>query len=96
MSRTARVIVASTRAASGTYTDDCGPIIAEWLEQHGFLPVQPVVVAPLTAPDGSGGQSYNADDVVVSPTTTTGTGTGSSTGGGSNISDFENLRGLFG
>lgn len=45
MSRTARVIVASTRAASGTYTDDCGPIIAEWLEQHGFLPVQPVVVA---------------------------------------------------
>lgn len=58
--------------------------------------VQPVVVAPLTAPEGSGGQSYNADDVVVSPTTTTGTGTGSSTGGGSNITDFEQLRGLLG
>ncbi|OBK18704.1 MogA/MoaB family molybdenum cofactor biosynthesis protein [Mycobacterium asiaticum] len=45
MSRTARVIIASTRAASGTYTDETGPMIAEWLEQYGFLPVQPQVVA---------------------------------------------------
>lgn len=45
MSRTARVIIASTRAAAGTYADECGPIIAEWLELHGFLPVSPQVVA---------------------------------------------------
>jgi molybdenum cofactor synthesis domain-containing protein len=43
--RSARVVVASTRAASGLYDDRCGPIIAEWLEQHGFSTVQPEVVA---------------------------------------------------
>jgi molybdenum cofactor synthesis domain-containing protein len=43
--RTARVIVASTRASSGGYTDECGPIIAEWLGQQGFSAVEPVVVA---------------------------------------------------
>lgn len=32
-------------AAAGVYTDDCGPIIAGWLEQHGFSSVQPQVVA---------------------------------------------------
>lgn len=45
MSRSARVIIASTRASSGVYTDESGPIIAEWLEQRGFLPSQPTVVA---------------------------------------------------
>jgi molybdenum cofactor synthesis domain-containing protein len=43
--RTARVIVASTRASSGGYTDECGPIIAEWLGRQGFSAVEPVVVA---------------------------------------------------
>jgi molybdenum cofactor synthesis domain-containing protein len=43
--RSARVIVASTRASSGVYDDQSGPIIAEWLEQRGFSPVQPEVVA---------------------------------------------------
>src|ERR1700724_3355988 len=43
--RSARVVVASTRASSGVYDDRCGPIITEWLEQHGFSPVQPEVVA---------------------------------------------------
>ena len=43
--RSARVIIASTRASSGVYDDRCGPIIAEWLEQRGFSPVQPEVVA---------------------------------------------------
>jgi molybdenum cofactor synthesis domain-containing protein len=43
--RSARVIIASTRAATGVYTDECGPIIAEWLEQHGFSSIQPQVVA---------------------------------------------------
>ncbi len=43
--RSARVIIASTRASAGVYDDRCGPIIAEWLEQRGFSPVQPEVVA---------------------------------------------------
>ena len=43
--RSARVIIASTRASAGVYDDRCGPIIAEWLEQKGFLTLQPEVVA---------------------------------------------------
>ncbi|MGB3334280.1 MAG: MogA/MoaB family molybdenum cofactor biosynthesis protein [Mycobacterium sp.] len=43
--RTARVIIASTRASAGEYTDRTGPIIADWLAQRGFAPVQPEVVA---------------------------------------------------
>ncbi|AKN16185.1 molybdenum cofactor synthesis domain-containing protein [Mycobacterium haemophilum DSM 44634] len=43
--RSARIIIASTRASAGEYEDRCGPIIAEWLGQHGFSPVQPEVVA---------------------------------------------------
>jgi molybdenum cofactor synthesis domain-containing protein len=42
--RSARVIIASTRASAGVYEDRCGPIIAEWLAQRGFSPVQPVLV----------------------------------------------------
>ncbi|BBZ12240.1 MogA/MoaB family molybdenum cofactor biosynthesis protein [Mycobacterium branderi] len=45
--RSARIIIASTRASAGVYEDRCGPIIAEWLELRGFSPVKPVVV-----PDG--------------------------------------------
>ncbi len=43
--RSARVIIASTRASAGVYEDRCGPIISEWLAQHGFSSVQPMVVA---------------------------------------------------
>jgi molybdenum cofactor synthesis domain-containing protein len=43
--RSARVIVASTRASAGEYADQCGPIITEWLEQRGFSLAQAVVVA---------------------------------------------------
>ena len=43
--RSARVIIASTRASAGVYDDQSGPIIAEWLEQRGFSTVQPEVVA---------------------------------------------------
>ncbi|WP_407687515.1 MogA/MoaB family molybdenum cofactor biosynthesis protein [Mycobacterium sp. HUMS_1102779] len=46
--RSARVIIASTRASTGQYADRCGPVIADWLEQRGFAPVTPQVV-----PDGS-------------------------------------------
>jgi molybdenum cofactor synthesis domain-containing protein len=43
--RTARIIIASTRASAGVYIDKCGPVIAEWLGQHGFPLVEPQVVA---------------------------------------------------
>lgn len=43
--RSARIIIASTRASAGTYADRTGPIIADWLHQRGFEPVQPEVVA---------------------------------------------------
>ena len=45
--RSARVIVASSRASAGIYQDRCGPLIAEWLAQQSFSSVQTVVV-----PDG--------------------------------------------
>jgi len=43
--RTAGVVVASTRAAAGTYEDRSGPIISEWLAAEGFEPL-PVRVVP--------------------------------------------------
>lgn len=45
MSRTAKVVIASTRAASGVYPDKTGPIITEWLTSRGFRTGQPHVVA---------------------------------------------------
>jgi molybdenum cofactor synthesis domain-containing protein len=42
--RSARVIIASTRASAGVYEDRCGPIIAEWLAQHRFSSAEPVLV----------------------------------------------------
>ena len=35
--RTARVIIASTRAAAGIYEDRTGPIITAWLGARGLL-----------------------------------------------------------
>ena len=42
--RSARVIIASTRASAGAYQDRSGPIITEWLAQRGFSSAQPVLV----------------------------------------------------
>ncbi|MHA6802185.1 molybdenum cofactor synthesis domain-containing protein [Salinifilum ghardaiensis] len=47
MTRTARVIAASNRAAAGTYADTTGPVIVEWLSERGFD-----VPAPVVVPDG--------------------------------------------
>ena len=44
MSRSARVVIASTRAAAGVYDDRCGPIIREWLADRGFSVADPAVV----------------------------------------------------
>lgn len=43
--RTAAVVVASTRAAAGTYEDRSGRIAADWLGSHGFAVEGPFVVA---------------------------------------------------
>ena len=47
MSRSARVVIASTRAATGVYDDRCGPIIRDWLSERGFSGADPAGV-----PDG--------------------------------------------
>lgn len=44
----AAVIIASTRAAMGVYQDKTGPVITEWLREHGFA-----VAAPVVVPDGA-------------------------------------------
>lgn len=43
--RTARVVIASTRAAAGVYEDRCGPLIAQWSVQQGFSKPDVIVVA---------------------------------------------------
>ena len=42
--RSARIIIASSRASAGVYRDQCGPIISEWLAHHGFSSAEPVLV----------------------------------------------------
>ena len=44
MTRSARVVIASTRAATGVYEDRCGPIVVDWLAGRGFDVAAPVVV----------------------------------------------------
>ena len=36
MSRTARVVTASNRAAAGVYEDKTGPVIVAWLRERGY------------------------------------------------------------
>lgn len=43
--RSARVVIASTRAAAGVYEDRTGPVIVEWLGERGFDAPAAVVVA---------------------------------------------------
>ncbi len=44
-SRTGRVIISSTRAASGEYTDTTGPAIVDWLNLRGVVTPAPIVVS---------------------------------------------------
>ncbi len=71
--RTAVVIIASTRAATGVYPDRTGPVIAQWLISRGFAVRGPVVCAD--GPDviralrdgvGEGPGSTAADLVITS------------------------------
>lgn len=43
--RSARVIIASTRAATGVYEDRTGPVIVDWLTGRGYDVPPPVVVS---------------------------------------------------
>ncbi|RKT83755.1 molybdenum cofactor synthesis domain-containing protein [Saccharopolyspora antimicrobica] len=72
MTRTARVIAASNRAAAGVYPDRTGPVIVEWLRGRGYEVPEPVVV-PDGDPVGEELRRAVADgaDVVI---TTGGTG----------------------
>jgi len=45
MTRAARVIIASTRAATGVYEDRTGPVIVDWLRSRGYDVIPPHVVA---------------------------------------------------
>ena len=45
--RRAGIVIASTRAATGVYEDQTGPVIADWLGEHGFELIPTAVV-----PDG--------------------------------------------
>lgn len=47
VARTAAVLIASTRAATGVYEDRTGPVIVRWLRERGFD-----VPHPLVLPDG--------------------------------------------
>ena len=50
--RKAGVVIASTRAAAGIYDDETGPVIIDWLTEHGF-DVFPAMVVPDGEPVGA-------------------------------------------
>jgi len=72
VTRAARVIITSTRAAAGVYEDRTGPLIVEWLRERGYQVPEPTV-APDGPPVGEAMRAAVTDgvDVVV---TTGGTG----------------------
>ncbi len=66
MTRTARVVIASTRAAAGVYEDRCGPLIREWLIARGFEVDPTVVVADGPAVAEALRRAIGADVVITS------------------------------
>ena len=64
MTRTGKVVIASTRAAAGVYEDRCGPIIVDWLNQRSIATGDPVVVAD-GSPVGPALRAALAEDVDV-------------------------------
>ncbi|GGD67211.1 MogA/MoaB family molybdenum cofactor biosynthesis protein [Microbacterium murale] len=71
MTRRAAVLVASTRAAAGTYEDRTGPVVAEWLRARGFEVAGPVVVADAAIADALAELLAEHPDLIL---TTGGTG----------------------
>jgi len=68
MSRTARVVAASNRAAAGVYADETGPLIAGWLRDRGYEVPDPLVV-PDGEPVGEVLRTAVAEEVAVVITT---------------------------
>jgi molybdenum cofactor synthesis domain-containing protein len=68
MSKRARVVVASNRAAAGVYPDRTGPVIADWLRARGYDVPDPVVVAD-GEPVAAALRAAVADGVAVALTT---------------------------
>lgn len=68
---TAAVVVASTGAATGTRTDTTGPLIAQWLETHGFAVDAVTVVADADIASELARVAASAPAVII---TTGGTG----------------------
>ena len=68
MKRSARVIVASNRAAGGVYADTTGPVIAGWLAERAFDVPEPLVV-PDGEPVGKALRQCLNDEVDVIVTT---------------------------
>lgn len=60
--RTARVVIASTRAAAGVYEDECAPLIRDWFEARGYVAHDALVV-----PDGPAVGDAIAHSLAVSP-----------------------------
>jgi molybdenum cofactor synthesis domain-containing protein len=74
VTRRAVVIVSSTRAANGTYEDRTGPIIVDWMVDHGFETATPIVVAD--GPDVEKALREAIADEIDLIVTTGGTGIG--------------------
>ncbi len=66
VTRSAVVIIASTRAATGVYPDRTGPVIAQWLADKGFAVLGPVVVADGPAVQEELRKAVGADLVITS------------------------------
>ena len=68
MTRSGRVVIASTRAASGVYEDRCGPLIVDWLSGRGYTVADPAVVADGSAVGDAlrAALAENADVIITS------------------------------
>jgi len=71
MTRSAAVLVASTRAAAGAYEDRTGPVIVDWLRSRGFDVADAVIVADASIAEALASAIASGPDVVL---TTGGTG----------------------
>ena len=71
MSRTATILVVSTRAAAGVYADETGPIIRDWLLARGFEAPEPIVAPDAEIADALHTALAPAPDLLL---TTGGTG----------------------
>ncbi len=66
MKRSAVVIIASTRAATGVYPDRTGPVITQWLSDKGFAVQGPIVVADGPGVEAELRRAVGADLVITS------------------------------